>query len=89
MKWIFKIFTDHPRAVGETYWTHFLSASKISMRCGIGCLSQFVHAVLPFIHPPFASDVKSLTQFLKELDPKSRSQKTVNTEGLSDHFGSD
>jgi len=67
-----KIFTDHPHSVGETYWQHFVSASKISARLGVACISQVAHAIFPFIYPPFKSDVESLSIFLEELHPEKR-----------------
>ena len=74
MKWLLNIFTAHPSEVGETYWQHFISASRISARLGIACSSQLVHAILPFVHPPFKSDVESLSLFLDELHPSKRKQ---------------
>jgi hypothetical protein len=74
VKWLINLFTAHPRSVGETYCEHFLAASRISARLGIACSSQLVHAVLPFVHPPFGSDVKSLLKLLNEVDPDARSR---------------
>jgi len=42
-------FTDHPRAVGETYLEHSQVAGSVGFRmigAGLACL---VHAVLPFL----------------------------------------
>ena len=89
MKRLLNLFTTHPNSIGETYVQHFFSATRISGRLGIACLSQITHAVFPFIHPPMSSDVKSLIKFLKEADPKSRSQTTTNYEEFNDYFGSD
>jgi|TARA_R110001583_G_scaffold48_4_gene536 hypothetical protein len=89
MKRLLNLFTTHPNSIGETYVQHFFSATRISGRLGIACLSQFTHAVLPFIHPPFGSDTRSLTLFLKELEPKNRSKLAANIEDLNDNFGSD
>lgn len=89
MKWFLNLFTAHPNSIGETYWQHFLSASRISARLSIACASQLMHAIFPFIYPPFNSDIKSLTLFLKELDPKNRSQTAADVEGSNDSFGSD
>jgi predicted HD phosphohydrolase len=75
MKWLINLFTAHPRSVGETYWQHLFVASKISARLSIACSSQLIHGVLPFIKPPFKSDVKSLSLFLKEMDAEVRKQK--------------
>jgi hypothetical protein len=76
MKWLLKIFTDHPSSVNETYLQHFLVALKISIRFGIACLSQLTHGILPFVHPPFGSDIKSLSSFLDGKCTEKRSKGT-------------
>ena len=75
MKWLINLFTAHPRSVGETYCEHFLAAARLSTRLSIACSSQLVHAVFPFVSPPFGSDVKSLALFLDEMNPDIRKQK--------------
>ena len=72
MKQLIRIFTEHLDTVNETYWQHFFSASRISARLGIACAAQLVHAILPFIHPPFKSDLVSLSLFLEDMQPKKR-----------------
>tara|TARA_Y100001963_G_C6539288_1_gene334760 strand:+ start:163 stop:393 length:231 start_codon:yes stop_codon:yes gene_type:complete len=75
MRWLIKRFTEHPRSVGETYWQHFFSASRISARFAVACTSQLVHAIFPFVQPPLKSDINSLTLFLNEMQPDVRKQK--------------
>ncbi len=44
-----KLFHDHPRSVGETYWQHFCHAGSFGIRmigAGFACL---IHGVLPFL----------------------------------------
>jgi hypothetical protein len=51
-----KLFTDHPRAVDETYGEHFRAASGFGFRlllAGIACL---VHAVVPGLCTRTGSD---------------------------------
>jgi hypothetical protein len=74
MKRLIDLFTVHPHSVGETYYEHFLAATMISMRLGLACLSQFAHAIFPFIYPPFGSDIKSLLKFLNKINPNVRNR---------------
>jgi hypothetical protein len=55
------IFTKHPSSVDETYLGHMATASKMGFLFLASSVFQFVHAVFPFIHPPFGTDVKSLS----------------------------
>lgn len=44
-----RIFTDHPKSVGETYFEHFGVASSFGLRmigAGFACLA---HGVFPFL----------------------------------------
>ena len=79
---------EHPRAVGESYWQHFCVASGLSARLGVACTFQLVHAIFPFVVPPFGSDVNSLKQLLKDVDPKKRAENKVD-EDLDELFGAD
>jgi len=52
---IVRIFTAHPESVGETYASHFATASRAGfamLRAGLACL---VHAALPFLFVTTAS----------------------------------
>jgi hypothetical protein len=42
-------FTDHPRAVGETYGEHFRYASGFGVTMIAGGLACLTHAVFPFL----------------------------------------
>jgi len=55
------IFTKHPSSVDETYLEHMLNASKMGFLFLISSVFQFIHAIFPFVHPPFGMDVKSLS----------------------------
>ena len=63
MRWMESLFLDHPRSVGETYWQHFRCAATISLKLGCACLCQLLHAVIPGIHPPGGTDLRSLVEF--------------------------
>lgn len=43
------LFTDHPAAVGETYWQHLAAAWGFSWRLMAAALACLVHALLPFL----------------------------------------
>jgi hypothetical protein len=74
MKKIVNLFTEHPRSVGETYCEHFGAASRLSLKLCAASLMQFMHAVFPFVIPPFGTNVSALRASLKEFDPEFRGQ---------------
>ncbi len=71
---IFRIFTDHPSEIGETYLSHARAASKIALKFAIAAPMQLLHAVFPFIKPPFGSDTASMKTFLRKMSPKRRAK---------------
>lgn len=42
-----KLFLDHPKSVGESYWEHLYMASCFSGRMLLGAMACFVHALIP------------------------------------------
>jgi hypothetical protein len=44
-----KLFTEHPAAVGESYFGHLLAASSFGIRMILTGCACLVHAVLPFV----------------------------------------
>ncbi len=44
-----RLFTAHPRSVGESYSQHLLQAGGFGMRMIFGGLACLVHALLPFL----------------------------------------
>jgi hypothetical protein len=46
---ISKLFTEHPAAVGESYFGHLLAASSFGVRMMFAGFACMVHAVLPFV----------------------------------------
>jgi len=44
-----KLFTHHPAAVGETYWTHLRFAGRFGLRMMIGGAACLLHGLLPFL----------------------------------------
>ena len=70
----FRLFTDHPSEVGETYLSHATAASRIALKFAVAAPMQLLHAVFPFIKPPFGSDTASMKSFLRKMSPKHRSK---------------
>ena len=66
--------TEHLDEVGETYWQHFKVASCMSLKLYIASYMQLLHAVFPFIVPPYGTDVCSLIEYLKEQTPEARKE---------------
>ena len=67
-------FTEHPKAVGETYAAHFKIAFKVAVRLFFASMCQVTHAILPFVKPPGGTDIDSLVKFLEERSPTARSK---------------
>lgn len=44
-----RLFTDHPRSVGETYLEHLQFACAFGARMVAGGIACFLHGILPFL----------------------------------------
>lgn len=42
-----KLFLDHPKSVGESYFEHLFMASCFSGRMLLGAAACFIHALIP------------------------------------------
>jgi len=69
---LLKFFTKHPREVNETYVGHALQAIEIACKLQLAFYTQLIHAVFPFIKPPFKTDVCSLIKYLDKKLPANR-----------------
>ena len=69
------LFTDHPAEVGETYFEHLKSALEITGRLAVATHCHLLHAVLPFIKPPFRNDLETLIKDLNQMKPECRAGK--------------
>ena len=49
MKSIKRAFSEHPEAVGETYFEHMGTAFSFSWRMFVGSIACFLHGVFPFL----------------------------------------
>jgi hypothetical protein len=46
---MFRLFTDHPRSVGESYLEHLRFACAFGTRMVVGGIACFAHGFLPFL----------------------------------------
>ena len=67
-------WNEHLHYVGETYWQLALVAVGLSLRLLASAVSQAVHALLPFVRPPFGTDVCSLSDYIESVKPETRAQ---------------
>lgn len=52
-----KIFLDHPRSVGETYYQHFFAAARYGFKLTAAGMACLIHAAIPSCHRDTASGV--------------------------------
>ena len=67
---IFKIFTSHPRSVGESYWQHFgfaVSTGGVMILGGLACV---LHGVFPFLFTRTGS--KTITRLHARISAGAR-----------------
>lgn len=69
-----KLFTDHPRAIGETYAQHARTALSFGARMVVGGLACMVHAVIPGLF------VKTASRTVVQLDAEMRGRKATPAE---------
>ena len=50
------IFKEHPSAVGETYFQHFLNSCSFGIKLIFIAVLAFVHAIFPWCFEHSASD---------------------------------
>ena len=67
-----KIFTSHPKSVGETYVEHLVVCLKTSCVLALACAFSLIHGAFPFISPPHVLDVKSVSNYLANIQPEAR-----------------
>jgi hypothetical protein len=61
-----KLFTDHPRGIGETYGGHARTAFSFGSRMMLGGLACMVHAIIPGLL------VKTASRTVVQLDAEMR-----------------
>jgi hypothetical protein len=67
-------FTKHLRDVDEGYFEHGKVATLLSCKLLVSSIDQLLHAVLPFVKPPFGTDVCSLVEHLESKKPENRAK---------------
>ena len=51
-----RLFLDHPREVGETYWRHMAASGRFGLRLLALAGGAFLHALAPGVHRSALSD---------------------------------
>jgi hypothetical protein len=69
-----RLFTEHPKSVGETYWQHLGTALGVWARLCLASVTVFIHAFLPFLFPTTGSRI--LKRLLAERDAPHRGKRT-------------
>lgn len=84
-----KLFLEHPRSVGESYWKHLWVASCFSARMFYAAIACFIHALIPGLcvktgsrtitelHNTMVVDRKSYTQPVKILSVDGQAKSLV------------
>lgn len=74
-----KLFTDHPRSVGETYVEHLESSWSFGTRMMLASLACLVHGIFPFLFTRTGSSaIRSLYNDM--LTNRSRVQASTDAE---------
>ena len=82
-----KPFTEHPRAVGETFGEHFGVAMGVSRRLAAAAGAAFVHAMLPMFHETTASDhIRALNRSLDDNNRHSLRHDALPDQERGDHL---
>lgn len=70
------IFKDHPNAVGETYFQHFLKSSIFGVKLILIALRAFIHAIFPWCFEHSTSDkIRKLNDVLQSRKKSINSDK--------------
>jgi len=70
------IFKDHPNAVGETYFQHFLKSSNFGVKLILIALRAFIHAIFPWCFEHSTSDkIRKLNDGLQSRKKSINSDK--------------
>ena len=54
---LIKLFSEHPRSVGMSYFGHLLRAFGFAILLLYACLACLIHAIFPFIFEHTASNI--------------------------------
>lgn len=62
-------FTNHPRAVNETYWEHLGFALTFGLKMTWGGIAAVIHAVFPFLFVTTAGKINDELQAMRQNSP--------------------
>lgn len=54
---LYRLFTQHPNTVGETYLQHLLHATGFSLHLAVAAGACLIHALLPFVFRDTGSQI--------------------------------
>ncbi len=77
---MFRLFTDHPHSVGETYLEHFHFAARFGARLLVAGAACVVHGFLPFIFLTTGS--RTVHELHGAVNQGARGQLTGDGRGL-------
>ena len=80
-----RLFTDHPRAVGETYAEHFAVAARFGTIMLGGALGALIHALVPGLCG--ATGSKTLARLNVLMDDNRNGKTGVGPDGGADADG--
>ena len=63
---ILERLNSHLCEVDETYFEHFNNAARISVKLFLSSFFMMIHAIFPFLCPPFRTDIRSLSKYLDD-----------------------
>ncbi len=80
------IFTDHPHAIGESYFKHALEALFIALRMTYTSVAMVIHAVFPFLFVKTARKTVYYfyDRFEKRLAPLQEKTPDIEAEAIAD-----
>lgn len=52
-----KLFTEHPKSVGESYFQHMGVAFSFAGKTFIACIACFLHGIFPFLCTKRGSEI--------------------------------
>jgi hypothetical protein len=79
-----KLFTDHPAAVGETYWTHLLFAGRFGLHMMTGGAACLLHGLLPFLFTTTGS--RTILILHARMQRRQPAHRTVASQGTDPEY---
>ena len=70
-----KLFIEHPRTVGESYFEHLAAAFTIAWRLFAAAVKCVVHGLVPGLYKTAGSD--AILTMAREINPRRFDQPTL------------